>query len=219
MEVKVNNPYEIIAIIRGELRKHGLLRMSINEDKFFIKIESIDATGFLIVTDFLLTSRDKYNLKIFSENGIFIFCTKIKVLGVRGGMYEHFIEIPNTMFFSQRRNHKRVDLSEMNYKCIGIFKDGTQFNLRIKNISEGGCALISETTFPSFNKILKHVFLMKNDIIKIVMLDMEVKDTIQMSDARGYIHSCQFLFKKKEDKDRVEKEILFIEACKRKRKK
>lgn len=214
------NKFEIVAIIREELLRKTKLELKFKENSVVTQLEKVDFDYFVIVERSEVIPSSIQHFILHSERGIIKFNARFSpslTVKMKGGLAYY---IPDVIFFVQRRQHQRFSfLKGQHFYCLGRYKNGENYSLQIKNISRGGCALMS----PSVNTR----FLYKDALIKGALLEFEQFGSlhldlrvvnvvpIQEFDENNQLYasqqiSCKFQFKHPREESGVEKVIINI---------
>ncbi|HDX8891295.1 TPA: PilZ domain-containing protein, partial [Klebsiella oxytoca] len=136
--------------------------------------------------------------------------------------------LPECIQVVQRRRDPRFRLRhEHEFFCHGRHKNGENYLFEIKDISDGGCALMTQS--PNL-KFLSHNAILKNAILALaeygeVTVDLVIKNVVMVTlddnekPDSYYQISCQFKFRNLDNKKRIEKVLLdlIMEAKRKKR--
>ncbi|HCQ9103341.1 TPA: PilZ domain-containing protein [Klebsiella pneumoniae] len=208
--------YEIIAIFREELRKRTEIEIFFNNTSIITQLTRVDFAEFHIQTHRKIPSGHKIRFLLHSDSGKIEFnaaLTKHDNSGVDKGIRYAF-SLPECLQVVQR--------------CRGRHKNGENYLFDIKDISDGGCALMTKTPnlkFLSHNALLKNAVLMLAEYGEIT-IDLVVKNVIVITldnaneESESYYQiSCQFKFRHLDDQRRIEKILLdlILEAKRKKR--
>ncbi len=133
---------------------------------------------------------------------------------------------PNAfMWYNDVATPAFVCITGMIFFCRGRHRNGENYLFDIKDISDGGCALIAKS--PNL-KFLTHSSILKNSVLSLaeygeITIDLAIKNVVEVTldeDSESYHQvSCQFKFRHREDKTRIEKMLLdlILEAKRKKR--
>mgnify|MGYP000844519912 CR=1 FL=1 len=222
--------YEIIAIFREELRKRTEIEIFFNNTSIITQLTRVDFAEFHIQTHRKIPSGHKIRFLLHSDSGKIEFnaaLTKHDNSGVDKGIRYAF-SLPECLQVVQRRRDPRFRLRhEHDFYCRGRHKNGENYLFDIKDISDGGCALMTKTPnlkFLSHNALLKNAVLMLAEYGEIT-IDLVVKNVIVITldnaneESESYYQiSCQFKFRHLDDQRRIEKILLdLILEAKRKK--
>ncbi len=157
--------YEIIAIFREELRKRTEIEIFFNNTSIITQLTRVDFAEFHIQTHRKIPSGHKIRFLLHSDSGKIEFnaaLTKHDNSGVDKGIRYAF-SLPECLQVVQRRRDPRFRLRhEHDFYCRGRHKNGENYLFDIKDISDGGCALMTKTPnlkFLSHNALLKTPYL------------------------------------------------------------
>jgi c-di-GMP-binding flagellar brake protein YcgR len=157
--------YEIIAIFREELRKRTEIEIFFNNTSIITQLTRVDFAEFHIQTHRKIPSGHKIRFLLHSDSGKIEFnaaLTKHDNSGVDKGIRYAF-SLPECLQVVQRRRDPRFRLRhEHDFYCRGRHKNGENYLFDIKDISDGGCALMTKT--PNL-KFLSHNALLKNAVL------------------------------------------------------
>ena len=142
--------YEIIAIFREELRKHSEIEVFFNNKNIMTQLTRVDFAEFHIV---------------HSDSGKIEFCSSLKKSynsdAERGNKVS--FALPECIHVVQRRRDPRFRLHHRyDFFCRGRHRNGENYLFDIKDISDGGCALIAKS--PNL-KFLTHSSILKNSVL------------------------------------------------------
>ncbi|WP_323075562.1 transcriptional activator MrkH [Klebsiella quasipneumoniae] len=223
--------YEIIAIFREELRKRTEIEIFFNNTSIITQLTRVDFAEFHIQTHRKIPPGHKIRFLLHSDSGKIEFnaaLTKHDNSGVDKGIRYAF-SLPECLQVVQRRRDPRFRLRhEHEFYCRGRHNNGENYLFDIKDISDGGCALMTKTPnlkFLSHNALLKNAVLMLAEYGEIT-IDLVVKNVIIITldnpneESESYYQiSCQFKFRHLDDQRRIEKILLdlILEAKRKKR--
>ena len=152
--------YEIIAIFREELRKRTEIEIFFNNTSIITQLTRVDFAEFHIQTHRKIPPGHKIRFLLHSDSGKIEFnaaLTKHDNSGVDKGIRYAF-SLPECLQVVQRRRDPRFRLRhEHDFYCRGRHKNGENYLFDIKDISDGGCALMTKTPnlkFLSHNALL-----------------------------------------------------------------
>ncbi|MEC4552065.1 hypothetical protein VSS10_19960, partial [Klebsiella pneumoniae] len=138
--------YEIIAIFREELRKRTEIEIFFNNTSIITQLTRVDFAEFHIQTHRKIPSGHKIRFLLHSDSGKIEFnaaLTKHDNSGVDKGIRYAF-SLPECLQVVQRRRDPRFRLRhEHDFYCRGRHKNGENYLFDIKDISDGGCALMN----------------------------------------------------------------------------
>ncbi|MCI1031512.1 c-di-GMP-binding flagellar brake protein YcgR [Raoultella sp. BIGb0149] len=223
--------YEIIAIFREELRKQSEIEIFYNNKNFITQLARVDFSEFHIVTHSRIPPGHKFKFVLHSDSGKIEFCSTLKKHSGSGSAKSNKVSftLPECIQVVQRRRDPRFRLQHKHdFFCHGRHKNGENYMFEIKDISDGGCALMAKN--PNL-KFLTHNSILKNSIISAaeygeITVDLVVKNvvlvTLDEDDEQGESYhqvSCQFKFRHHDDKRKIEKMMLdlILEAKRKKR--
>lgn len=142
--------YEIIAIFREELRKRTEIEIFFNNTSIITQLTRVDFAEFHIQTHRKIPSGHKIRFLLHSDSGKIEFnaaLTKHDNSGVDKGIRYAF-SLPECLQVVQRRRDPRFRLRhEHDFYCRGRHKNGENYLFDIKDISDGGCALMTKTPY------------------------------------------------------------------------
>lgn len=212
------NKFEIIATLREELHKKTKLEVLCENSNVITQLEKIDFERFTISWhEDIVPEKIQYFI-LHSDSGIIKFSARFATdlpSDAEAGL-SYFI--PDMIFFAQQRQNQRFSfLKGYDFFCFGRYKNGENYSLKIKNISQGGCALIV--------KDVNARFLYKDAVIKGASLDFEAFGSLQLDlkvidvvtinefDEDNQLYtchqiSCGFDFKHRREEAEVEKIII-----------
>ena len=122
------------------------------------------------------------------------------------------------IFFAQQRQNQRFSfLKGYDFFCFGRYKNGENYSFKIKNISQGGCALIVKDVNARFlykDAVIKGASL-DFDTFGNLQLDLKVIDVVMINefDEDNHLYSCYqiscgFDFRNRREEAEVEKIII-----------
>lgn len=213
-----DNKFEIVAIIREELLRKTKLELKFKETSVITQLEKVDFDYFVIAYNSAIQLSSVQCFILHSDSGIIKFNARYSP------SLTHQMEcglvycIPDVIFFVQRRQHQRFSfLKGYHFFCSGRYKNGENYSLQIKNISRGGCALISQnvnTRFLHKDAFIKGA-LLEFEQFGCLHLDFRVVDVVPVNefDEHNQLYSCQqisckFEFKNPREESDVEKVII-----------
>lgn len=213
-----DNKFEIVAIIREELLKKTKLELKYKETSVFTQLEKVDFDYFAITRNDEVTISTIQYFILHSDSGIIKFNARyIPALTTKmaGGLV---YAIPDVILFVQRRQHQRFSfLKGYHFFCFGRYKNGENYSLKIKNISRGGCALLTQhvnTRFLYKGAMIKGA-LLEFEQFGHLQVDFKVVDVVPITefDENNQLYSCQqisckFEFKHPREESDVEKIII-----------
>lgn len=216
--MKKDNKFEIVAIIREELLKRTKLELRCKEITIVTQLEKVDFNYFVIAHNAASPPSLLQSFILHSEGGIIKFKARYNQIltdKLECGLVYY---IPEVIFFVQRRAHQRFYfLKEFKFYCFGRYRNGENYTLQIKNISRGGCALISldvNTRFLYKNALIKGTTLGFEEFGSL-NVDLRVVDIIPTSEFDEnnqlftcYQISCKFEFKHSREESDVERIII-----------
>ncbi|HEM8563229.1 TPA: PilZ domain-containing protein [Citrobacter farmeri] len=213
-----DNKFEIVAIIREELLKKTKLELRCKETSIVTQLKKVDFDYFVIAYDSECLFSSVQSFILHSESGIIKFKARYSKLLTDKLEYGRVYCIPDIIFFVQRRQHQRFSfLKEYHFYCFGRHKNGENYSLRIKNISRGGCALISQTVNTRFiykDALIKRAAL-EFERLGSLRVDLRVVNVVPVSefDENNQLYSChqiscKFEFKNSREELNVEKIII-----------
>lgn len=110
---------------------------------------------------------------LHSESGIVKFSARFEQTPSAGAEVGLSYLIPDLIFFAQQRQNQRFSFMKgYDFFCFGRYKNGENYSFKIKNISQGGCALIV--------KDVNARFLYKDAVIKNASLDFDTFGSLQL---------------------------------------
>lgn len=212
------NKFEIVAIIREALLRKTKLELSCNGTSVVTQLEKVDFDYFVIADDFDVLCSSVQAFILHSESGIIKFKARFSQMLTDELGCGRVYCIPDVIFFVQRRQHQRFSfLKDYNFYCFGRYKNGENYSLQIKNISRGGCALISQQVNSRFvykNALIKNASL-EFEQFGSLCVDLRVVDVVPVNEFddnnqlyASYQISCKFEFKHVREESVVEKIII-----------
>ena len=225
------NKYEIIAIFREELRKQSEIEIILNNKSITMQLTRVDFSEFHIVTHSEIPPGNRYKFILHSDSGKIEFNSTLlendSSNHQQGNKFA--FSLPDCLQVIQRRRDPRFRLHHhYDFFCRGRYKNGENYTFEIKDISDGGCALMAKN--PNL-KFLGHHSVLKNSTLSLaeygeITIDLVIKNVIEVTLDDGFpghenYHqvSCQFKFRHHDDKARIEKMLLnlILEAKRKKR--
>ena len=141
--------YEIIAIFSEELLKQAEIEVFVNNKSTITQLTRVDFAEFHITTICKIPAGHKVKFILHSDSGKIEFnaaLTKHDNSGVDKGIRYAF-SLPECLQVVQRRRDPRFRLRhEHDFYCRGRHKNGENYLFDIKDISDGGCALLTKPT-------------------------------------------------------------------------
>lgn len=213
-----DNKFEIVAIIREELLRKTKVELKFKDASVVTQLEKVDFDYFVITNNGNIPLTSIQSFILHSDSGIIRFNARFSQSLTDKLECGLAYRIPEVILLVQRRQHQRFSfLKGYHFYCSGRYKNGENYLLQIKNISRGGCALISQK--------INTRFLYKNALIKGASLDFEqfgrlhcdlrVVNVVAINefDENNQLYSCQqisckFEFKHPRDALDVEKVII-----------
>lgn len=223
--------YEIIAIFREELRKQSEIEIFLNNKSIMTQLTRVDFAEFHIVTHSKIPPGNRYRFILHSDSGKIEFnSTLLENYDSEHQQGNKFsFTLPDCLQVIQRRRDPRFRLHHhYDFFCRGRHKNGENYTFEIKDISDGGCALMAKN--PNL-KFLGHHSVLKNSILSLaeygeITIDLVIKNVIEVTLDDGSVDqetyhqvSCQFKFRHQDDRTRIEKMLLdlILEAKRKKR--
>ena len=223
--------YEIIAIFREEQRKQTEIEIFFNNKSISTQIARVDFAEFHIRSESKIPAGNKFKFILHSDSGKIEFTSQRQKNSAGGAENSNKVAfaLPECIQVVQRRRDPRFRLRDENdFFCHGRHKNGENCAFDIKDISDGGCALIA----PSPNlKFLANNSTLKNAILSLaeygeITVDLIIKnvamvtlDSEEKNQENYYQISCQFKFRRSDDRKKIEKTLidLILEAKRKKR--
>ncbi|MEG0097963.1 MAG: pilus assembly protein PilZ [Citrobacter sp.] len=211
-----DNKFEIIAILREELHKKTKLEVLCGDSSVITQLEKIDFERFVLPPHKDIVPEKVQYFILHSDSGIVKFSARYEPSSdAEAGLSYH---IPDMIFFAQQRQNQRFSfLKGYDFFCTGRYKNGENYSLKIKNISQGGCALIVKDVNARFlykDAIIKGASL-DFDVFGSLVLDLKVIDVVMINEFDEdnqlyscYQISCGFDFKNRREEAEVEKIII-----------
>ncbi|KLE82461.1 flagellar brake protein [Klebsiella aerogenes] len=223
--------YEIIAIFREEQRKQTEIEIFFNNKSISTQIARVDFAEFHIQSDSKIPAGNKFKFILHSDSGKIEFTSQRQKNSAGGAENSNKVAfaLPECIQVVQRRRDPRFRLRDENdFFCHGRHKNGENYAFDIKDISDGGCALITQS--PNL-KFLANNSTLKNAILSLaeygeITVDLIIKnvamvtlDSEEKSPENYYQISCQFKFRRSDDRKKIEKTLidLILEAKRKKR--
>ncbi|WIO41476.1 PilZ domain-containing protein [Klebsiella electrica] len=217
-----NAKYEILAILREELRIQSKVYLYCNGERWQTTLKRLDgSTGYLNLpfSPFLSSAKAGYYFIIYSPTGKIEFTTNSLFFDSAEGIY---FFIPDTISVVQRRIPYRIKVDfNAGFYCSGRYKNGTTYKYELNDISAGGCSFISPQPLSSFIKEdnnLSNVELNLGPYGKIIT-HLKIKNILPVNDYEkqnegNFKVSCMFLFSDKKWQSKTENIVfqLLIES-------
>ncbi|MDV0787620.1 PilZ domain-containing protein [Citrobacter amalonaticus] len=212
--------YEIMAILREELRVKSQLDFSYNDMKWRTSLQKVKGTYFYVNIPPPIRNnfpqRAGFNFLIHSKLGKVEFVT---YQGKFDSDSNWCFLIPDDISVLQRRLSPRFRVdNKLQFYCTGRFKDGTYYEYHLNDISEGGCSFIApdnRLNFLSKGSLLYNVKIVLSDYgcltlnLKIVdVVEQRIDINKEQFEIKNYRISCMFIHKSINHKERLDK-ILF----------
>ncbi|MEB2417818.1 flagellar brake protein [Citrobacter sp. R-1.5.2] len=213
-----DNKFEIIAILREELHKKTKLEVLCENTSVITQLERIDFERFVVTGhEDIIPEKIQYFI-LHSDSGIIKFSARFEATPSTGAEAGLSYLIPDMIFFAQQRQNQRFSfLKGFDFFCFGRYKNGENYSLKIKNISQGGCALIAKDVNARFlykDAVIKNAAL-DFDTFGSFQLDLKVIDVVAINefDEDNQLYSChqvswEFDFKNRREEAEVEKTII-----------
>lgn len=222
--------YEIIAIFREELRKQAEIEVFVNNKSTITQLTRVDFAEFHISSTSKIPAGHKVKFILHSDSGKIEFCSTLKksYAGGEGKCRKVAFTLPGMYPGGSTPARSPIPpRHEHEFFCHGRHKNGENYLFEIKDISDGGCALMTRS--PNL-KFLSHNAILKNAILALaeygeITVDLVIKNVVMVtlddnekSDSYYQI-SCQFKFRHLDNKKRIEKVLLdlIMEAKRKKR--
>lgn len=213
-----DNKFEIIAILREELQKKTKLEVLCENSNVITQLEKVDFERFVISWQGDIVPEKVQYFILHSDSGIVKFSARLEETSVAGVEAGLSYSIPDMIFFAQQRQNQRFSfLKGYDFFCFGRYKNGENYSLKIKNISQGGCALIVKDVNARFlykDAVIKSATL-DFDTFGSLQLDLKVIDVVMINEFDEdnqlyscYQISCGFDFKNHREEAEVEKIII-----------
>lgn len=210
--------FEIIAILREELHKKTKLEILCGDSSVITQLEKIDFERFVISGHGDIVPEKVQYFILHSESGIVKFSARFEQTSSAGAEAGLSYFIPDMIFFAQQRQNQRFSfLKGYDFFCFGRYKNGENYSLKIKNITQGGCALIVKDVNARFlykDAVIKNASL-DFDTFGSLQLDLKVIDVVPINefDEDNQLYSChqiscEFDFKNRREETEVEKIII-----------
>ena len=212
------NKFEIIAILREELHKKTKLEVLCENSSVITQLEKIDFEHFMISWhEDIIPEKVQYFI-LHSDSGIIKFSARLEKSPTAGAEAGLSYAIPDMIFFAQQRQNQRFSfLKGYDFFCFGRYKNGENYSFKIKNISQGGCALIVKDVNARFlykDAVIKGASL-DFDTFGNLQLDLKVIDVVMINEFDEdnqlyscYQISCGFDFRNRREEAEVEKIII-----------
>ncbi|EPY5208144.1 hypothetical protein ACXDTG_002474 [Klebsiella pneumoniae] len=193
-----SNNFEIIAMFREFISRNSitLVHSKTTETTAVTKIIHVDMLGFYISSESRSTPiKGLTPFTVNDHKAQFLFSAKYNISTGQRGYYCHYFFLPNKILTIQRRRQPRLylDISH-DFFCHGRFKSGNNFCFNIKNISNGGCALVFEKNSHKENlnnTILRAATLDFGTLGKIT-IDLEIINQYLVPETNLIQLSCKF---------------------------
>lgn len=213
-----NNKFEIVAIIREELLRKTKLELKFTDHSLITQLKKVDFDYFTIAYDREIILSSVSGFLLHSENGLIQFTARFSQAlteKLACGLTWH---MPEMLFLIQRRQHQRFSLLKgYRFYCSGRYRNGENYALQIKDISRGGCALITSKVNARFlykSALIKRAQL---DFFQLgcLQVDLRIVDVVPVRefDENDQLYACQqisckFEFKHPREEDAIEKIIM-----------
>ncbi len=210
--------FEIIATLREELHKKTKLEVLCENSSVITQLEKVDFERFVISWHEDIVPEKVQYFILHSESGIVKFNARFEQTPSAGAEVGLSYLIPDLIFFAQQRQNQRFSFMKgYDFFCFGRYKNGENYSFKIKNISQGGCALIVQDVNARFlykDAVIKNASL-DFDTFGSLQLDLKVIDVVLINefDEDNQLYSChqiscEFDFKNRREETEVEKIII-----------
>lgn len=175
----MNNPYhrqglyEIKAIIRDAFKKGTLAEIRTLCSYDCCRITQLDTGGFYLSWNKKKpVPMQKVTVQLLDSSAKYEFITDKYEPLMSGGRCHLYMHYPDELLVTQRRRYHRMLLNYRgHYHCYGKFNDGLGYQFQIKDIAQGGCALVtndSERARTLFGSTLRNAELNFGDAGKLI---------------------------------------------------
>ncbi len=169
-----DNKFEIVAIIREELLRKTKVELKFKDASVVTQLEKVDFDYFVITNNSDIPHSSIQSFILHSDSGIIRFNARFSQSLTDKLECGLAYRIPEVILLVQRRQHQRFSfLKGYHFYCSGRYKNGENYLLQIKNISRGGCALISQkinTRFLYKNALIKgHLWILNSLVVCIAI--------------------------------------------------
>ncbi|MFQ0832453.1 pilus assembly protein PilZ [Citrobacter gillenii] len=213
-----DNKFEIIAILREELHKKTKLEVLCENNSVIKQLEKIDFERFVLSPHKDIVPEKVQYFILHSDSGIVKFSARYEQASAGDAQAGLSYLIPDMIFFAQQRQNQRFSfLKGYDFFCSGRYKNGENYSLKVKNISQGGCALIVKDVNARFlykDAVIKGAAL-DFDVFGSLLLDLKVIDVVMINEFDDdnqlyscYQISCEFDYKNRREEAEVEKIII-----------
>lgn len=141
-----NDEYEIKAIIRNAIKYQ--YNVVINDQYYYhTKLKNINNNTLQICTTNLhlnIKKDEVVHIEIHDKEAKHEFQARLKNKSIKKNINNLFFFMPPSLTTHQRRSEKRINIEKNSGNiCTGRFNNGTEYSFLIKDLSGGGCALIT----------------------------------------------------------------------------
>lgn len=200
-ELKKNDRYEILALLRESMKKNGNVEFILPERTLSCQFLHIDLKNLSIAyLEDLHSVATPVEVVIKGRSERISFTTRKSETECQTGtlLYDFPIEITIT----QRRSLTRIAIDESyNFFCEGRFRDDFNYKLRIKDLSRDGIGLLYQRPLPELTRsgiLLKNmiIHLGKWDSYPVDLMFSDIKEITSFDNEHNkiiyYIISCRF---------------------------
>ncbi|EFN9698441.1 PilZ domain-containing protein [Citrobacter portucalensis] len=217
--VSKNSRYEIIAILRDELRIQSKLYFYCNDIKHQSTLKKIEGNFFYIKPSTSHPGLPKESIFYFiihSPLGKIEFTTNNRITDKSNSNNLLCFIIPESLSILQRRTSPRINVGyESQFYCSGRYRSGTIYKYHLNDISEGGCSFISLEPLHSF---IRNGNKLENSVLNLgeygqILVNLKIKhiseeNNRKQCDATRFRVSCMFYYESEEKKEKIEKIIV-----------
>lgn len=143
--------FEIIAILRDAIKRHKYAILESGDCKIERQVLRVDSQGIYFgsnVPDIYLGK--KIDVTMNNSNARYCFTitvSKKNKFEILNGKCCWILELPESIEICQRRKQTRISIASVNsYNGSGRSNKGFYYYFEIKNLSKGGCTVISKPT-------------------------------------------------------------------------
>lgn len=213
--VEIHNKYEIIAILREHIKNKGGIIKRTGHTKKDLELKSISYDHIVLCEREIDIGEEFFSCEMYCSLGLVTY-ELVKGKAPKGESLPGIIcEIPKKLTITQRRKHPRICFDQdLNYTGTGRLKNGIMYKLKIKDLSEGGCALFTDQDGIQYDSMLRHVVLNFQEFgVYITTLNVKKITT----NPEGTRLSCQFIFKDDDEKIKIENIVIRLNLTKKRK--
>lgn len=211
--------YEIIAILRDELRIQSELYFYCNGIKHQSTLKKVEGNFFYIKPSTYYPDLPKESIFYFiihSPLGKIEFATNNRITYKRNSNNLLCFIIPESLSILQRRTSPRINVRyESQFYCSGRYRSGTIYKYHLNDISEGGCSFIYPEPLHSF---IRSGNKLENSELNLgeygrILVNLKIKHISETNnhkqcDTTNFRVSCMFYYESEEKKEEIEEIII-----------